>query len=445
MKKQNKIKRLTSREILDSRGEPTVEVELITNFGVFCDSAPSGASKGKYEAVEIRDGGKRYQGKGVLKAVQNVNKIINKKLKNRDVSHQERIDELLIELDGTKNKSKLGANAILPVSMAVCRAGAAAQNISLYQYISQIFGQKMNYPALKGRGITFGASSFSGKRMKTAKIKREHFPVPCFNIINGGVHAGNDLQVQEFMVIPQLESFSKSLQAASEIYHILKDVLIKKFGKRATNIGDEGGFAPPLRSTKTTLDFLVKAAKLSGYWNKIEFALDCAATQFADGRSYKFENRRLSVAQLLNFYQKLLKNYPIVFLEDPFAENDINGFRMAYQEIGGNVLIIGDDLLVTNTEKMKKAFEKKLCNGLLLKINQIGTITEALEAAKLAKLYGWKIMVSHRSGETNDDFIADLAVGISANFIKSGAPARGERVAKYNRLLRIEEELRLGR
>ena len=418
MKRKNKIKKLIAREILDSRGEPTVEVELITNFGAFRDSTPSGASKGKYEAVEIRDGGKRYRGKGVLKAVQNVNKIIAKKLKNRDVIHQERIDELLIELDGTKNKSKLGANAILPVSMAVCRAGAAAQNISLYQYISQLFGEK---------------------------IRKEHFPVPCFNVINGGVHAGNDLQVQEFMVVPQVESFSKSLQVASEIYHILKDVLIKKFGKKATNIGDEGGFAPPLRSTKTALDFLVKAAKLSGYWNKIEFALDCAATQFADGRSYKFENRRLSASRLLNFYQKLLKNYPIVFLEDPFAENDIDGFRMAYQEIGGNVLIIGDDLLVTNTDKMRKAFDKKLCNGLLLKVNQIGTITEAFEAAKLAKLYGWKIMVSHRSGETNDDFIADLAVGISADFIKSGAPARGERLAKYNRLLRIEEELRLGR
>jgi enolase len=415
MKKQNKIKKLTAREILDSRGEPTAEVELITNFGVFRDSAPSGASKGKYEAVEIRDGGKRYRGKGVSKAVQNVNKIIAKKLKNRDVSHQEKIDKLLIELDGTENKSKLGTNAILPVSMAICRAGAAAQKISLYQYISQIFGQK---------------------------IRKEHFPVPCFNIINGGVHAGNDLQVQEFMIVPQVESFSKSLQVASEIYHILKDVLIKNFGKRATNIGDEGGFAPPLRSTKTALDFLVKTAKLSGYWNKIEFALDCAATQFADGKSYKFENRRLSVSRLLNFYQKLLKNYPIISLEDPFSENDVDGFQMAYQEIGGNGLIIGDDLLATNLERMKKAFEKKLCNGLLLKINQIGTISEAIEAAKLARNFGWKIMVSHRSGETNDDFIADLAVGISADFIKSGAPARGERVAKYNRLLEIEEELK---
>jgi enolase len=414
MEKQNRIKKLIAREILDSRGEPTVEVELMTDFGFFRDSAPSGASKGKYEAVEIRDGGKRYQGKGVLKAVQNVNKIIAKKLKNRDVTHQERIDELLIDLDGTENKSKLGANAILPVSMAVCRAGAAAQNISLYQYISQLFGQK---------------------------IKRESFPVSCFNIINGGVHAGNDLQVQEFMVVPQAESFSKSLQIGSEIYHILKDVLIKKFGKKATNIGEEGGFAPPLRNTKTALDFLVKAVKLSGYWNKIEFALDCAATQFADGRSYKFENRRLSASRLLNFYQKLLKNYPIISLEDPFAENDINGFQIAYQEIGANVLIIGDDLLVTNTEKMKKAFEKKLCNGLLLKINQIGTITEALESARLARSFGWKMMVSHRSGETNDDFIADLAVGISADFIKSGAPARGERLAKYNRLLKIEQEL----
>jgi len=418
MKKKFPIKSIKAREILDSRGEPTVEVELITNFGSFFASVPSGASKGKYEAVELRDGGKRYGGRGVLRAVRNVNEKISQKIKNREVDNQERIDQLLIEIDGTKNKSRLGANAILPVSMAVCRAGAAAQNIPLYEYISQLFGQK---------------------------ILRTNFPTPCFNLINGGVHAGNDLDIQEFMVVPQADSLKKSLQIVSEIYHTLKKVLIKSFGKKAINVGDEGGFAPPLKSTRGALDLLIKATKLAGYSNKVKISLDCAASQFLSGSRnnpfYLFEGKRLISSRLLNFYQDIIKHYPILSIEDPFSENDFMGFNEAYKRLGKNVLIIGDDLLATNPERMKRAFDKKLCNGLLLKINQIGTITEALQAARLARTFGWKIMVSHRSGETNDDFIADLAVGISADFIKAGAPARGERLAKYNRLLRIEEEL----
>jgi len=418
MKKQSRVKNLKAREILDSRGEPTVEVELTTDYGVFSASAPSGASKGKYEAVELRDGGKRYKGKGVLKAVRNVNEKISPKIKGREVNNQERTDQFLIETDGTKNKSRLGTNAILPVSMAVCRAGAAALNIPLYEYISQIFGQK---------------------------ILRTNFPTPCFNLINGGAHAGNDLDIQEFMVVPQADTFKKSLQMVSEIYHILQEVLLKSFGKKAINIGDEGGFAPPLKSTRGALDLLMKAIKLAGYNNKTKISLDCAASQFLSGNKnnpfYIFERKRLSSPRLLNFYQDIFRRYPILSIEDPFSENDFAGFKEAYEKLGKNVLIIGDDLLATNPERMKKAFDKKLCNGLLLKINQIGTITEAIQAAKLARTFGWKIMVSHRSGETNDDFIADLAVGISADFIKSGAPARGERLAKYNRLLKIEEEI----
>jgi enolase len=417
--KDFEIKSIKAREILDSRGEPTVEVELTTNFGVFKASVPSGASKGKYEAKELRDGGKRYGGRGVLKAVRNVNKRIFPKIRGRNVENQEKIDQFLIELDGAKNKDNLGANALLPVSMAVCRAGAQAKNIPLYRYISQLFGQK---------------------------ISKTNFPNPCFNLINGGAHAGNDLEIQEFMISPQIADYKKSLQAASEIYHSLKKILVKKLGKKSINIGDEGGFAPPLNRTKTALNLLVEAIKLAGYSNKVKIALDCAASQFLAGTRanlfYVFENKRLNRSRLLELYQDLIKHYPICSLEDPFAENDFKGFQEAYEKLAREILIIGDDLLVTNKDRMKKAFEEKLCNGLLLKINQIGTITEALQAARLARTFGWKIMVSHRSGETCDDFISDLAVGISADFIKAGAPTRGERVAKYNRLLEIEEELK---
>ena len=418
IKKQSRIKNLRAREILDSRGQPTVEVELITDFGSFFASCPSGASKGKYEAAELRDSGKRYQGRGVLKAVNNINEIIAPKIRNKNVTLQREIDNLMIELDGTENKSRLGANSILPISMTVCRAGAAAENIPLYEYISRFFDQR---------------------------VSKTTFPLPSFNLINGGIHAGNDLQLQEFMIVPQANRFKKSLQIAAEVYQSLKIILRKRLGKKAINIGDEGGFAPPLDKTKSTLNLLMTAVNLAGYRNKIKIALDCAASQFVAGNPnnlfYMFEGKRLNGNKLLNFYQDLIKHYPIFSLEDPFAENDIKGFKNAYQKLERNILVIGDDLLATNPKRMEKAFEKKLCNGLLLKINQIGTITEALKAARLARTFGWKIMVSHRSGETNDDFIADLAVGISADFIKAGAPARGERVAKYNRLLKIEDEI----
>jgi len=411
--KNSKIKSIKAREILDSRGNPTVEIELGAGDFFVSASVPSGASKGKYEAKELRDNKKRYGGKGVLKAIKNINEIIAPKLKGKDVKKQKDIDDLMIELDGTKDKSKLGSNAILAVSIAVCRAGAKAKNIPLYQHIAQL--------------------------SETRPLKV--LPKACFNVINGGVHSGNELDIQEFMIIPQKRTFSKNLQTASEIYYCLKQILKENFGKFSINIGDEGGFIPPVFGTRSALGLLVKAIKTAGYKNT-KIGLDCAASQFAKNETYVLEKTPFTKQGLLFFYQDLVKNYPIIFLEDPFSENDWQGFQEITKKIGKKITIIGDDLLSTNPERIKKAKEKRACNGMILKPNQIGTITEALKAAGLAKSFGWKIMVSHRSGDTCDDFISDLAVGISANFIKAGAPARGERVAKYNRLLKIEEEIK---
>jgi enolase len=454
----SKIKNLKAREILDSRGNPTVEVELITDDGIFFASVPSGASVGKYEAVELRDGEKRYRGRGVLKAVKNVNEIIAPKLIGKDPRNQKEIDQLMIELDGTKNKSKLGANAILAVSMAVCRAGAAAKGLPLWQYI---------------------LSSFAAVDVKHRHV---YFPLVCFNIINGGVHAGNDLDFQEFMIVPysraklgtaygsrarlyrgclaigenrpQKNSFAENLRIASEIYHELKETLAKKYGKLATNLGDEGGFAPPIGFPDEAIELILEAVKKLNYEKEIKLILDVASSQFFEGGKYEMKMGVFTREGLLRYYQNLIKNYPILGLEDPFAEDDFDGWKLSTSNLDSQILIIGDDLTATNPERIKLAKEKGLCNAMILKVNQIGTVSEALEAAKLAKDFGpegespvpygagWKIMVSHRSGETNDDFISDLAVGISADFIKAGAPARGERVAKYNRLLKIEEEIK---
>ena len=419
-----KIKSIKAREILDSRGNPTIEVGLTLNFGVFHSSVPSGASTGKYEAIESRDGGKRYHGKGVLKAVKNINDIIGPLLKNKDVTRQKEIDDLMIALDGTENKSKLGANAIVGVSMACCRAGAAAKRLPLYKYIGQIY---------RGRAsVNFSRGRASG-----------NLPTPCFNIINGGAHAGNELDFQEFMIVPESRLFSERLRIASEVYHQLKDLIKKKYGDLASNTGDEGGFAPSVKDPEEAMTLILEAAEKSGYKNKIKIALDVASSQFYKEGEYKTGFGIFSTDGLLDYYSGLLQKYPILSLEDPFAEDDWQGWVMLKSKTkGSKIFIIGDDLLTTNPKKIKEAEVKKACNGLLLKVNQIGTVTEAMEAAKLAKSYDWKIMVSHRSGETTDDFIADLAVGIGADYIKSGAPARGERVAKYNRLLRIEEELK---
>ena len=413
-KSNSKIKSVKAREILDSRGNPTVEVELKTGDFSVSASVPSGASKGKYEAKELRDNKKRYGGKGVLKAIKNVNKIIAPKLRGKDAGKQKDIDNLMIELDGTKDKSKLGSNAILAVSIAVCRAGAKAKNIPLYKHIAQLQN-------CRGRTSV-------------------NLPIPCFNVINGGVHSGNELDIQEFMIIPQKKSFSKNLQTASEIYYNLKEVLKENFGKFAINIGDEGGFIPPVFGTQSALGLLIKAINSANYKNT-KIGLDCAASQFSKKQTYLLEKTFFTKQGLLSFYEDLVKFYPIIFLEDPFSEDDWESFTKITKKIGKKITIIGDDLLCTNPERIKQAKEQNACNGMILKPNQIGTITEALKAAELAKSFGWKIMVSHRSGDTCDDFISDLAVGISADFIKAGAPARGERVAKYNRLLEIENDL----
>jgi len=379
------------------------------------DSVPSGASTGRYEAKELRDGGKRYKGKGVSKAVKNVNEVLAPKITGKDSTKQKEVDYLMKNLDGTYNKTKLGANAILAVSMAVCRAGAAAEKIPLYQHIAEIY---------------------------TGKVQKFFLPIPCFNVLNGGAHAGNDLDVQEFMIIPDNESFSKNLQQASEIYHTLKSILKDNYGRSAINLGDEGGFAPSLRNTEEALNLIIKAADKAGFSKKTNIGLDVAATQFWKNKKYLLEGKELDSEGLLEFYERIIKKFPIIFLEDPFAEDDFEGFQRITRFIDKKLFVLGDDLLTTNIRRVKKAQEVRACSGMIIKPNQVGTITEAIEAAKLAKSYGWKILVSHRSGDTCDSFIADLSVGLEADFIKSGAPARGERVAKYNRLLKIEEEIK---
>lgn len=411
------IKSIKAREILDSRGNPTVEVECAIDAGVFVDSVPSGASTGTREAIELRDGGIRFGGKGVLKAVKNVNEIIAPRLIGMDACEQRRIDELMAEMDSTENKSKLGANAILPVSMAICRAGAAALNQPLYEHIADL---------AQNRNSLF-------------------IPKGFFNILNGGAHAGNDLDFQEFMIVPASESFAENLRMASETYYKLKKILIENYSPSATNVGDEGGFAPPIDFPEVALGLIAKAIERAKYYGKININLDVAASQFAckdrDGY-YKTRMGVMNREDFINYYEDLLNNYPIIGIEDPFAENDWNGFAAITERLGKRIMVIGDDLLVTNLKYIKEAEEKKACNAALLKLNQIGTITECIASANAAKANGWQTIVSNRSSETTDDFIADLAVGIGADGIKSGAPSRGERLAKYNRLLKIEEEIK---
>ncbi|MGB2762188.1 MAG: phosphopyruvate hydratase [Minisyncoccales bacterium] len=411
------IKSIKAREILDSRGVPTIEVELITDIGSFFASVPSGTSTGKDEAKELRDGGKRYNGKGVLKAVENVEKVIRPELKGKDVVRQKEIDEMMIELDKTKDKSRLGANAILGVSLAVCRAGAAAKEIPLYQYIAQL--TEMRYPLI--------------------------LPRPCFLMIEGGAHAGNDLDFQEFMIQPHEHSFSENLEIGTKIYHCLKEILEKEQGKSSTNVGMEGGFTPLLKFLEQALELIVKAIEKAGYKDKIGIILDCAVSQFYKDGKYKMQMGVFTGQGLLRYHSDLISKYPIIGLEDPFSEDDWQSFKQItkhYENSSRSVYIIGDDLLVTSLEKVKKAVKEKSCNGMIIKPNQIGTVSETLEVVRYAKENNFKIFVKHRSGETKDDFIADLAVGIGADGIMAGAPARGERLAKYNRLLKIEKELK---
>lgn len=403
------IKKVIGREVLDSRGNPTVEVEIHSGRHVARAIVPSGASTGKYEAVEQRDGEKRYLGKGVLKAVNNVN-ILGKKLVGKMIDVNE-IDKFLIDEDGTENKSLYGANAILGISLAATKLSALEKGIPLYKEFGNL-----------------------------AKNKKFIMPKPFFNVINGGAHAGNDLDVQEYMIVPQEKSFKENLRVGSEIYHELKEIIKKKYGKIATNVGDEGGFAPPLSKIEEPFDLIMKASDELGY--KVKLAIDVAATGLRQGNDYVLEGKKHSAFDLIDIYKQISRAYPVISIEDPFSEEDWNSFYVLNKEIGNKVQIVGDDLLVTNKTRIAKAIGLKTCNALLLKMNQIGTITETIDAAKLAMNGKMKIMVSHRSGETEDTSIADLSVGLGNGQIKSGAPCRGERTAKYNQLLRIEEELK---
>jgi enolase len=404
-----------AREVLDSRGNPTVEVDVSTQDGLFRAIVPSGASTGVHEAVELRDGGKRYDGKGVLKAVDNVNKIIAPKVKGMDVEKQQDIDNLMIKLDGTENKGKLGANAILGVSMAVCRAGAAASKLPLYQYCG-----------------------------KLADMKASVLPTPQLNVINGGKHAGLENDIQENMLMPVgAKTFREGLRMAAETYHTLKGMLKKKYGHAAVQLGDEGGFVPPIKTPYERLEIMTQAIEQAGYKKEIGIALDPASSEFyyKDGNYYMIGDKKYAPGELVDFYADLAKTFNIVSIEDGMAEDDWDGWVQLTKKIGGKVQITGDDLLVTNVKRIQMAIEKNAVNSLLLKVNQIGSVSESIAAAKLTTGNGWHVTVSHRSGETEDSYIADFVVGLECGQIKTGAPARGERTAKYNQLLRIEEEL----
>lgn len=402
-----KIQNIKARMILDSRGNPTVEVDVRTTSGFGRAAAPSGASKGAHEAIELRDDRKEWHGKGVKKAVENVNRIIAPALKGMDAGAQEEIDKKMIELDGTKNKSGLGGNAIVATSMAVLKAAADSKNMQVYEYLG-------------------------GKLL----------PIPMLNVINGGEHAGNDLAIQEFMLFPtNIHPFREAMRSACEIYQQLKTDLIKKYGKSAKNVGDEGGFAPDIKKVEEAFEILVRAIEETGYSKKVFLAIDAAATSFYKGGKYKIDGKRVSAKDLLEIYREFVKTYPIKSIEDPFYEEDFESFAELNREIGKKVQIVGDDLVVTNPKRIKIAIEKNAMNALLLKVNQIGTVTEAIEAAEMVKKKGMNVVVSHRSGETEDSFISHLVVGKEYKMIKSGAPARGERTAKYNELLRIEERV----
>jgi len=409
------IKEVKAREILDSRGWPTVEVSVRCGEQWFTAAVPSGASTGKHEAWELRDGGNRFLGKGVLKAVDNVNKTIFKKVVGYECTAQREIDELMINLDGTENKSKLGANAILGVSLATARAGASVSGMELWQYLGQLTGNK-----------------------------KFVLPTPFFNVINGGKHAGNNLSFQEFMIAPSGKSFAEQLRMGGEFYQMLKLHLGGKYGKTAINVGDEGGFAPAINSAEEALNILEHVQKETGYREKIKLAMDCAASDFYEKGVYyltKDKKKKLAKEELLEYYSDLIKRYKLISVEDPFQEEDFDSYAQLLKK--SKIQIVADDLTVTNVKRLREAIRQKSGNCLLLKVNQIGTLTEALEAAKLAKQNNWKVMVSHRSGETNDSFIADLAVGLGCGMIKAGAPCRGERLAKYNRLREIEEKLKV--
>jgi enolase len=405
------IEALGAREILDSRGNPTVEVEVLLEDGTVGRAAvPSGASTGAFEAVELRDGAKRYLGKGVEQAIKNVVEVIAPEVVGLDAQDQRLVDQTMIDLDGTKNKAKLGANSILGVSLAVAKASAEHADLSLFKYVGG----------------------------NNAHV----LPVPMMNILNGGAHADTNVDIQEFMVAPiGADSFKESLRWGAEIYHSLKSVL-KKRGL-ATSIGDEGGFAPNLDSNRAALDLILEAVEGAGFkpGKEIALAMDVAATEFHKDGKYSFEGKQLSASEMVAYYASLVASYPIVSIEDPLDEDDWAGWAAITTELGSKIQLVGDDLFVTNPERLAKGIAANTANALLVKVNQIGSLTETLDAVEMAHRAGYRSMMSHRSGETEDVTIADLAVATNCGQIKTGAPARSERVAKYNQLLRIEEEL----
>ena len=407
----SKIKVVNAREILDSRGNPTIEVEVVLeDKSIGRAAVPSGASTGAFEAAELRDGGSRYLGKGVTSAVKNVIEKITPVVIGMSATDQRAIDQKMISLDGTKNKSGLGANAILGVSLATARAASVSANQSLFAYLG-------------------------GSKAKT-------LPVPMMNILNGGAHADTNVDIQEFMIAPiGADSFKESLRWGAEIYHSLKSVLKKK--GLATSIGDEGGFAPNLDSNRAALDLILVAIEGAGFkvGSQIALAMDVAATEFFSEGKYEFEGKSLTSDEMITYYSDLVSNYPLVSIEDPLDEDDWSGWAKLTAELGEKIQIVGDDLFVTNPERLAKGIKSKTANALLVKVNQIGTLTETIDAVNMAHENNYKSMMSHRSGETEDTTIADLAVALNCGQIKTGAPARSERVAKYNQLLRIEEEL----
>jgi len=409
-----KINKIDAREILDSRGNPTVEVEVVLDNGLMGRAAvPSGASTGTREAVELRDGDKkRYLGKGVLRAVENINKIIAPEIVGKDPKKQKEIDYLMIKLDGTENKAKLGANAILGVSLAVAKAAAYDEGVSIYQYLG-------------------------GKDAK-------RLPIPFLNILNGGKHADNNVDIQEFMIAPiGAPSFKEALRYAAEVYHTLKGILRSK--GLSTSVGDEGGFAPNLSRNEEAIEIIIAAIEKAGYkpGKDIAIVLDPAASEFYQDGKYllKADNKNLSSQEMVDYYANFVSKYPIISIEDGLAENDWNGWKILTQKLGGRIQLVGDDIFVTNPKILAEGIKQGIANSVLIKLNQIGTITETLETIDLAKKSGYTCMFSHRSGETEDSFLADITVATNAGQLKTGAPARSERLAKYNQLLRIEEEL----
>jgi enolase len=413
-----KIKKVVAREILDSRGNPTIEVKVILKNGLWAKAAvPSGASTGMHEALELRDGvKKRYGGKGVNKAVKNVNTEINHWLRNTDVTRQQDIDKVMIELDGTENKKRLGANAILGVSMACARAGAQVSATPLYKYLRKTYNVHYN--------------SF-------------RLPIPMMNILNGGAHANWAADIQEFMIVPNASKMSKRVQIGAEVFHALGKIL--KENKLSTGVGDEGGYAVKFKKNEEAFQLILKAIKKAGYkpYKDVNMAIDVAASEFyhKSTKQYKINNKRINSKKLIDLYKEWLKKYKLISIEDGLAEDDWKYWQKLTEKLGEKCMMVGDDLFVTNVKRLQKGIDMGVCNSILIKLNQIGSLTETIAAIYLAKTNNYKTIISHRSGETSDTFIADLAVAVNSEYIKTGSLSRSERIAKYNRLMEIEEEL----